>query len=260
MSKIKKDQKELEGDLNEQIELLEKSCDSFDSGVESEAKRIAHSIRLLLHDTKLSKSLLGQLNKKTAFWDSAFKEEKNSIRIGSYGGLLSISGDEYIPNLDDAVHWEFVDFNDYWNRVIFIDKNKKEFTRKDIVLFVANQDGGSHVDSDIDEDYFKLSRDNSMGWMVQKGESGGFKPVQGPELSAIRQIGHEVLKTLVPGYSKRIQIKEKNGIALAMGEIYIKPFKNKKINRNDPCPCGSGKKYKNVVENSFKMRSPTIVL
>jgi hypothetical protein len=47
--------------LDRQIRYLRRSCAAFDSGHEDEAPRIAVSLRVLLHETKLSKSLLSQM-------------------------------------------------------------------------------------------------------------------------------------------------------------------------------------------------------
>jgi len=42
----------LVGLLNEQLDFLQASCDRFDDGHRHEAKRIALSLRVLLHDTQ----------------------------------------------------------------------------------------------------------------------------------------------------------------------------------------------------------------
>ena len=46
--------------LREQIGFIERSAAAFDEGHEEEAKRIAVVLRVLLHDTPQSTSLLGQ--------------------------------------------------------------------------------------------------------------------------------------------------------------------------------------------------------
>jgi len=44
---------------------------------------------------------------------------------------------------------------------------KNVFTRKDIICFVANQDGGAHVDMKLDGKYAELRKLNSLGWTPQ---------------------------------------------------------------------------------------------
>ena len=54
-------------------------------------------------------------------------------------------------------------FEDWWNEIIF-DDTKNKFTRRDIITFVANQDGGAHVDDELHEKYAMLGKMNSLGW------------------------------------------------------------------------------------------------
>lgn len=50
--------------LKEQIFFLQASSSSYDRGFMSEAKRLAVVIRVLVHDTPKSQSLLSQMDKK----------------------------------------------------------------------------------------------------------------------------------------------------------------------------------------------------
>ena len=50
--------------LREGVHFLRVSAAAFDQGFEAEAKRLATTIRVLVHDTKNQKSLLHQLNLK----------------------------------------------------------------------------------------------------------------------------------------------------------------------------------------------------
>lgn len=253
---------ELEQHLNDHIEFLQSSADAFDHGYKSEAKRLAVSLRVLLHDTRSSKSLLGQLDKKdAAFINTATPVEDESV--SSHCGLAMISATsfeaEYIAPLDSSIIGAdtWLIFEDWWNAIVFIDKERREISRKELVLKMANQDGGAHVDPRLDEKYAALSRHNSMGWVQSDGVSE--KPLEGPEKAAIRQIAHEVLKTLIPGYKKKGQESPKEGIIFGGAEIFpnstIEDVKRKskvtayqskkvKIGRNQACPCGSGIKYK----------------
>lgn len=56
--KIRKNTDELEEYWNDQISYLKRSIDYFDEGNETEARRIASSLRILLHQTKFSQSLV----------------------------------------------------------------------------------------------------------------------------------------------------------------------------------------------------------
>ena len=248
---------ELEAHLDGSFGFLEASAASFDIGFEGEAKRLAVTLRVLLHDTKQSKSLLGQLglfNRK--FSNTAF--DYNPENKMSHGGLVYIamgpSSTRYVAmldNLPDAFLGREIDFDEWWNKPVFVDTQHRQLSRKQLVLVAANQDGGAHVDSKLDGTYAALSKENALGWIINdvKGE----RPMEGPEKAAIRQIAHETLKTLIPSYAKKPQHKANmlfGGVSLVQGvppqfQKSQPPItKGKKTGRNETCPCGSGKKYK----------------
>ena len=205
-SKQPQSQAELSQHMQEQLEFLQASAGAYDQGFEGEAKRLAVSIRVLVHDTSNSNSLLGQLGQKDIkFLDSAIPVgQRNSM---PHGGLVleSVSpstGAKYIAFLDDILYLynRTTDFDTWWNSTVFIDAKGNKQSRKDIVLAVTNQDGGAHVDQSLNQIYADLSRNNSLGWMFSDGKTT--QPMGGPELAAIRQIAHELLKSLIPGYAK----------------------------------------------------------
>lgn len=245
-TKILQSKEELQSHLEEQIRFIESSANSFDSGFTGEAKRLAVSLRLLLHDTSNCKSLLTQLEIKNApFIDTSVPNEAGNV--GSYSGLIFINLEQqrparFLPMLDDApCKPQNINFEDWWNGVSFIDNENKSILRKDVVLSVANQDGGAHVDPNLNKVYARLSRQNSLSWFYTG--AGKTIPIKEPERAAIRQIAHEVLKTLNPKYTKNLNF---SGV-LAAGASIVPQESTKprvKVGRNDPCPCGSRKKYK----------------
>jgi hypothetical protein len=193
---------ELKDHLKEQISFLLKSAQSFDEGFISEAKRMAVAIRILLHDTKKSISLLSQLGKKNMhFYDTATDYDPDNLLPTL--GLLMISvgsGGEYVAPLDGGSPPRYkrgkVPFNQWWGRIVIADGKGNKFNRRDIVLAVTNKDGGAHVDPRLDSAYAQLSKFNSLAWksIAPDGTSKDFTP--SPELPSIRQITHEVLKSL----------------------------------------------------------------
>ncbi|MFC1638838.1 SEC-C metal-binding domain-containing protein [Patescibacteria group bacterium] len=261
--KIPKDSKELEKQLDDQLELLSELAELYDQGKTVAAKSMATAIRVLLHDTKSSHSLLGQLGrKKVDFYDTAGTEQKlteaGGKRLGSYFGLIGVDAknSKYIPFLDDSPPGmaSRTPLKEYWNRVIIKDASGVEFTRADIVLKVANEDGGAHVDPGLTDKYAKLSRENSM--QITSGEGGMEKSVEGIEHAVIRQVGHEVLRTFLETYPQKEMKSEGAGFVLGGPPMLFKDKKTpqmlsalgikskKKVGRNETCPCGSGKKYK----------------
>jgi len=203
--KIPQTKKDLLVHLKNQIAFLTNSARSYDKGFEAEAIRLAIAIRILVHDTSESKSLLTQLNKKDIlFYDTASVFDPSNliahiglVMIRMKGGM-GISTGEYLAGLDDIPPNKLnkkAPFNDWWNKIVIVDSDRNQFTRKSLILNVANKDGGAHVDSTLDEEYVALSRFNSMSWkIVVGGIESPFK--NRPELASIRQMTHEVLKTL----------------------------------------------------------------
>lgn len=208
---------ELKTQLDEQLNFLKNSCESYDQGNFSEAKRIAHALRVLLHNTKESKSLLGQLNLKNIKFISTSDTivQNNALNIAQTGLIATHMGDDssqfYVP-LDKAFVSKQLDFDSWWNEIIITDQEKNTFSRKDIILDnISNKDGGSHIDPELETNYYNLSRNNSLGRHIQKNEK--WENMQTPELATTRQIGHEILKSLIKNYSKQPIIRE-NGLII----------------------------------------------
>ena len=243
---------ELEVHLNEQLELFRLSCEGFDRGNEVEAKRLAVTLRLLLHNGGQSKSLLKQLDKESIqFTDTAYElDHDNPLPQGSLIAI-GIGSGRYHARLDSGQKDKAVDFSTWWSTPIFLDKNQDILTREDLVLIAANQDGGTHVDPTLDRVYHALTRSNSLSWIT--GHEKNWKSIGNPAGAAIRQIAHEVLRTLRPNYLLKPQISKDDiwisGIRPVFADKKSSSINQsnsayEKVGRNQPCPCGSGKKYK----------------
>jgi len=87
----------------------------------------------------------------------------------------------------------FMPFDDWWSERVF--ENSKSFlTRKDLVLFIANKDGGAHFETEVDERYDGFRKSWSGGSSLfgrQSGMKRGYDNI--PVYPAVRQIAHELL-------------------------------------------------------------------
>ncbi len=101
----------------------------------------------------------------------------------------------------------------WWERVVFA-FHGDQITRRDLVLSVAEKDGGVNVDRGLGRTYFALSRLNALGWRCTKDGVGlyipinpdqpaplpegytGYGEVQGPIAATLREISHEVVTSL----------------------------------------------------------------
>lgn len=197
-TKVTLTQDELKKALFEQRKLIEELSRVYDGGVHVVAKSIAVHLRALLHDTKQSKSLLQSLNikEKLSFLNSAIPY--NEANLLSHTGLTVIAasprGANYEP-LGNAAYKEWQIFDKWWEDIVIRDKNGHLFSRKDIILNIADTDGGAHTDPAINEKYYGLSRENSAGCQHIDSEliSSNIELI---ELASIRQIAFEIVSTL----------------------------------------------------------------
>jgi hypothetical protein len=199
---MKKDLAELERHLREIIQRLRTAAAAFDAGDRSQAARIAVDLRVLLHDTAASQSLLGLLGIKSSlkFIDTSGLKPTTGALM-TMGGLawIDLMGRKHFAPLDNAKVVAQLPFNDWWGGLaIRMPKSTtgqpRDFQRKDLVLMTANKDGGAHVDPDIDATYFDLTRKSSIAEVAIGGKKVDWD--SNPVPCALRQMAYEVLRTL----------------------------------------------------------------
>lgn len=193
---------ELKNHIKEHVYFIRSSSNSFDTGFEGEAKRLAVSARVLLHDTAQSHSIMGQLGLLTIpFYSTAYRWEANNLM--PHHGLLQLkfssgpSGSSYHAPFDNRpphlLRW--VSFNDWWSEIVFDDRKGHVLTRKQLILALANKEGGAHVDPNLSPAYEAIAKNHSLGWVVSSPD--GNVPMPGRvELIGMRQVAHEILRTL----------------------------------------------------------------
>jgi hypothetical protein len=189
---------------------LATSSELFDQGHIAEAKRLAITIRILVHDTSSSHSLLGQLGIKDTlrYIDTSLEPDiprAERVSDGSWrmsvrkdAGLAQIrmtAGTMYFwPSLEARPRRRLAAFDNWWTDAVLSDSQGREFSRRDLVLGLAHQDGGAHVDPELETAYAALSRSNSLGWNVHVG--GELLSLESPVLANVRQIAFELRLTI----------------------------------------------------------------
>lgn len=200
--KISQSQEELNQHLKDQLTFLKNSCHVFDLGFENEAKRIAIILRILLSDSKNSKSLLTILGLKQQLpfytWMSderRIEERKNKMkgktlhfRLGIMIGF-SPNGAKFLPRFATVPYFK-VSFDEWWNEIIS-KIGDLELSRGEIILSVADNDGGAHVDKLLKEGYFKFSRNQNV--KANQGDTEHY--LNSPAFVAIRQFAYELEKS-----------------------------------------------------------------
>lgn len=205
MTKVKQSKGELLGHLQDQINFLINSAESYDKGSIGEAKRLAVVVRVLLHDTSQSTSLLTQLGKKNiGFYDSSIDYDPKNL--APHIGLLVIkltpgSVAEYVAPLDNLPPSRIkgkISFDEWWDKIVLKDSVDNIYSRGYLIQILANKEGGAHVDPKLEADYVNLSKYNSLGWksVSRRGDVITEADMGNPVLVSMRQIGYEVIKTL----------------------------------------------------------------
>ena len=190
--------------LAENVQFLQASATSYDAGFDAEAKRLAVVLRVLLHDTNSSKSVLGQLGvkDKLRFEDTAEHINPKNL-IVSAPGLVIMKfdpqrGGQYVPPLDEKLPGHIhppVPFKPWWNLEILRDQESAAWSRRSLVLTLANKEGGAHVDPSLTPAYDSLARMNGLDY--HSGNDDALIPFAGSVIAAsVRQIAHEVIRTL----------------------------------------------------------------
>jgi hypothetical protein len=199
---------ELVTHLHEQLEFLSTSAKLFDDGRQSEAKRLATATRLLVHDTGISRSLLGLLGVKAKlrFLNTSLpRDTEDQIRIHCGLAQIELGHDGrhatgYRAPLDDLPEIRRnrprLLFDEWWTGTILTDNGGNSFSRKDLVLGLAHKDGGVHVDPDLEDAYAALTRGNSLGWHLYD-EGGHMVLSESPVLANVRQIAFELESSLL---------------------------------------------------------------
>lgn len=197
---VKLTQEELAKHLAEQIGFLQSSAKLYDLGNEAEAKRMAVGLRVLLHDTRTSSSLLGQihLKKRMQFISTAQKYDPTNLLSQQCLLMLRLNGNtaQYVPLFENNDRYRLLSFPDWSSEIVFSDQKKNLYRRKQVLKLLANQDGGAHVDPELDDDLAAMKKNDLTGWVITRAD-GSTAPFDNDAVYAtMRQMTFEVLQSL----------------------------------------------------------------
>jgi hypothetical protein len=159
--------------LGEQMGLLRTSLDGFYGGKFAESLRIATIIRVLVHETGMSKPLLKQARPDGLDLqireqvDEGTPGQEELIRIAV--GIRLGPGRTVAPAVDLlSSHYSLSSVGGWWDRTVFTFPSRLGpqviYTRKRVVLILSNKEGGAHVDPDEDPDYVRLLTDQPVSF------------------------------------------------------------------------------------------------
>jgi hypothetical protein len=209
----------------EQLDFLLSSAEQYDRGRHTEALRMATTMRILFHD-----DLVGRIGGKRKRLVSTCAPVDN--RTQRYHGLVKfVSRDgrnSVEPLLDDAsvegintievrdlrmqTHGPIIEpfesvpvdpntviylrVNKWWNQIVFVFSPGVSLTRREIALGAANQDGGAHVERELDGKYSRLVEEGGLDFFfahrVDDPQPFKFSNVH---FAALRQMTYEVLNS-----------------------------------------------------------------
>jgi hypothetical protein len=189
--------------LLDSLTFLTTSCLAFDAGNKREAVRIATQVRILLHDTGSSVSLLTPLDAKQRIALSSSVEGEphfnaifmtSMVRTAIRADATGKTNTSYGAQLDPKYLLP-MPVDTWWNQTVYI-LGKVRCTRRSLVLDAANKDGGAHVDATLAPDYATIATTGERGWWhySETGTSAS-QPVRDVHLHYLRQIGFEVMNS-----------------------------------------------------------------
>jgi hypothetical protein len=188
---------ELARHLSEHVYFLQSSAAAFDAGSIVEGKRLAVSLRVLLHDTTNSHALLGQLidlNRQVFPCVNAQAVDENAIFAA--GGMYLLGG----PTLEakTVMSMRTAPFPNWWTEIVGKSPDVS-ISRRAAILALSNQGGGAHVDPRTNTLYRNVVEDKAVGWIFSDDanpEGTKVNPYNDPLPFIVRAVAAEVLHFL----------------------------------------------------------------
>lgn len=195
-------QRDFKEQLRRQLGFLDRSAALYDAGHHDEAIRIATSIRVLIHDTGGSTSVLTHLDAKgirllttqIPFPVEMIHPEARGMMLAVFGGMVMLTSREEraaVPQLDNARRRAEVTVDEWWAQPV-TGGGVHPISRGVLVLHAANKDGGAHVDKALDPKYEAL-----ISTHLHHRPSADAEPEAqgGLHLIALRQFAYELLNS-----------------------------------------------------------------
>lgn len=171
-------------ELRKQLQFLRNSSALYDQGFVEEAVRIAMTIRVLMHDTGNSTSLLALMGAKgIRLLTSAPELGSDVVAFMSPLTFIRAQMDNPVggpPTIDVVClpageaplsAGRALTVSDWWGEVVYAFMDGQSASRRTLVLAAANQDGGAHVKK-LPYLYAKLIDGTGAAGIVSTNERG----------------------------------------------------------------------------------------
>jgi hypothetical protein len=133
---------------------------------------------------KLENTIVSQFSYFGLLAKDVFVSETNHETV-KYQPLCSHQGFE---RYRDSCNW--LDFDNWWHKIIYNDGKGVSFSRKELVQVVANQDGYAHFEENIDLEYLSFKQANILEDFINANSKSILNM---PTLCSIRQIAYETM-------------------------------------------------------------------
>jgi hypothetical protein len=204
MANVPRTSEEMHAAFVEDLAILKSLCASFDRGEEGIGKVIAGQLRKILITKGSSKAQIDHRDLRgIRFHDSSGPLNPENPHASQKLALTEmIFGSTAPPRHVPACYVEpaeaprWISFDEWLENAVLLDTRNVSFSRRDLILKIAEQHDGVHSDAKLEENYSQLSLGNSMGMLAGRHPDLP-APLQGRlPLVCIRQIAYEVLDTL----------------------------------------------------------------
>lgn len=201
-SKIPKNKTEIFNQFQEQLSFLKNSAKLYDAGDWSAIKMASVPLRTLFYKQRFGPILIDEIEEvnKSLFFSTAYFPSDATTYIGEIAPINFVrnsirAGDKihievestYVPMLSDQVSFRKINFYTWLKGRIFISEGDS-FTREDLIKFIANQDGGGHVDDSLTKKYHRMVHNiYSTQFLIGNDKADNI------HLALLRQIVHEAL-------------------------------------------------------------------
>jgi hypothetical protein len=179
--------------LRRQLDFIARSCESYDHGHSDEAIRIAQQVRVIVHQTSKSTSLLTQLGATHVRLLTTVTPVSSGTVFFDGMSFVTVTrnpdGDS--SKVDAALtagpFHKLFPVDDWWNQLLYV-RNEVRITRRDLILTAANKDGGAHIDPKLTPAYEELTRGI---WSVVTETATTTVPDS--NFHFLRQVGYEIV-------------------------------------------------------------------
>lgn len=195
---------ELESAMKQSLLDLKNDAQRYDEGEFLAIMRSSVTLRTLFYNKSYSPSMFNLLSNKHRFKFPTFTEEITKDDFLNFGCMYLIMtkiNNKKIYTLtlsDKEKEKKKLSFHDWWEKQIIFKTEHQTFTRKDLVLKQANQDGIAHFDLKIDKKYYFLKKGKSLinvNVNLPITSEIDDNTIKYANLGLTRQIVHEVLLT-----------------------------------------------------------------